>query len=474
MLDAVALMADVLGTPYCVVARDGGDGYLIPEASASAGPLQRAPSDDGSMAGYAMRHQVPVLCADLATETRFGWSPPIRHSGLRRGMAVPVRRRGDLSYAVAAFRVESEPPFTEEDLLFLEAVAHTLARAIDRADLERAIRHQALHDPLTGLANRAFLGAHPEQALGAAAREGGNVSLLLLDVDRFKLVNDALGHTAGDELLCQVAGRLRAIVRDDDVAARLGGDEFVIACPRIARPRDVVMLAQRLVDAFAQPFTAGTREWHLGASIGVARSVRGTTAEELLRDADLAMYRAKDRGGSRFEVFDDRRPRHRRARRLRGARPLAPPGARAGRPGGLHPDRRGHRPHPPDRPLGAAVGLCAARRLQRAGAGPDPARAGQPLTAPDHAGAGRGRRDGDRRDGIDASQLGLEITERLLIEEPSASAILEEVRALGVSVALDDFGTGYSSLSYPVDVLKLDRSLAADVEELVVGDGALA
>jgi diguanylate cyclase (GGDEF)-like protein/PAS domain S-box-containing protein len=497
--EAVALMAEVLATPYCLVVRDGGKGYLVPEATASESSPRRVPSGEGSMTGYAMMHAEPVLSDDLVAETRFAYPEGVRMLGLRRGMAVPVRRRGAVSYAVGAFRVESEPPFTEDDLLFLEAVGHTLASAIDRAELETQTRHASLHDPLTGLANRAFLGAHLEQALGATAREGGTVSLLLLDVDRFKLVNDALGHTAGDELLVQVAQRLRAIVRDYDVVARLGGDEFVIACPRMSEPREVVMLAQRLVDAFAQPFTAGTREWHLGASIGVARSVRGTTAEDLLRDADLAMYRAKDRGGSRFEVFDaDLRERVMDRMSLEVAlraavdadelvlhyQPIVDlaTGALEGFEALLrwqHPERglvgpAEFIPIAEDTDLILPIGhwvlrtacaqlaawnvLAPGRSLHvRANLSP------RQITPALAATVARAIADS----GIDAHQLGLEITERLLIEEPSASAILEEVRALGVSVALDDFGTGYSSLSYlksyPVDVLKLDRSLVAEL-----------
>jgi diguanylate cyclase (GGDEF)-like protein len=322
--------------------------------------------------------------------------------------------------------------------------------------------------------------------------------VLLLDLDRFKVVNDALGHTAGDDLLCEVAERLRRIVRDADVAARLGGDEFVVCCEHIHEPHDIAVLAQRIVDAFAVPFRAGGRAWHLGASIGVALSAPGSTAGDLLRDADLAMYRAKDKGGGRYEVFDeDLRERVVERLSLEAAlrqavdrdqlvlhyQPIVDLAT-----GSLESFEALVRWQHPQRgllapgefitiaedtdlilPIGAWVlhNVCAQLAAWNA-AFPD--------RPPLHVRANLSPRQitpalpaavaaAIAGAGVSPGQLGLEITERLLIEEPAASRILQEVRALGVSVALDDFGTGYSSLGllkdYPVDVLKLDRALIA-------------
>ena len=129
-------------------------------------------------------------------------------------------------------RTALRPEFGPEDVRFVEAVANVLASALDRAHAEAEVRSRALHDPLTGLANRAFLDAHIPQALAAAEREDEDVALLLMDLDRFKVVNDTLGHGAGDELLRVVAQRLREGVRGGDVVARFGGDEFVVVCDR--------------------------------------------------------------------------------------------------------------------------------------------------------------------------------------------------------------------------------------------------
>jgi len=502
MRHAADLLEDVLGSRRVLIIRETTPtGELRVLVRGGRGPDRaEAIVPKGSVTAYALAHDTWTLTQDLAADDRFTAPPPLLADGLNRVLAVPVPRRGGERYAITVFRLASEPAFAPEDIRFVEGLAHTLATAIDRADMEAATRHQAMHDPLTGLANRAFLTAHLEHAVSAAAREATTVAVLLLDIDRFKVVNDALGHTAGDDLLCEVARRLRAIVRDADVAARLGGDEFVVACERVHDPHDIAALAQRIVDAFARPFPAGGRAWHLGASIGVALSGPGTSAGDLLRDADLAMYRAKDEGGSRYEVFDeDLRERVVERLSLEAAlrqavdrdelvlhyQPVVDLAT-----GALESFEALVRWQHPDRgmlgpgefitiaedtdlilPIGAWVlrSVCAQLAAWNAA---------WPGRAPLHVRANLSPRqitpalpeavaDAIAASGIAAEQLGLEITERLLIEEPAASRILHDVRALGVRVALDDFGTGYSSLGllkdYPVDVLKLDRSLIAGI-----------
>jgi diguanylate cyclase (GGDEF)-like protein/PAS domain S-box-containing protein len=500
MREAADLLEEVLGSTRVFVSRESqaeGELYILVRGHHSPGAVP-ARIPDGSVTAYALAQGSWAVTDDIDADERFVLPDPLRVAGLTQALAVPVPRRGGDRYAITAFRQTSEPPFSPADISFVEGIAHTLATAIDRADMEAATRHQALHDPLTGLANRAFLSAHLEHALSAAARDATTVAALLLDLDRFKVVNDALGHTAGDDLLCEVAGRLRHIVRDADVAARLGGDEFVVCCERIHEPHDIAVLAQRIVDAFAVPFRAGGRAWHLGASIGVALSAPGSSAGDLLRDADLAMYRAKDKGGGRYEVFDeDLRERVVERLSLEAAlrqavdrdqlvlhyQPIVDLAT-----GSLESFEALVRWQHPQRgllapgefitiaedtdlilPIGAWVlhNVCAQLAAWNAA---------YPQRAPLHVRANLSPRQitpalpgavatAVATAQIAPSQLGLEITERLLIEEPAASRILEEVRALGVSVALDDFGTGYSSLGllkdYPVDVLKLDRSLIA-------------
>ena len=167
------------------------------------------------------------------------------------------------------------------------------------------MRRRALEDPLTGLANRALLAHQLELELRHARRIGDSVCLLALDLDRFKAVNDTLGHAAGDALLRQVAARLTACVREEDLVARQGGDEFALVCTRTGSDHAIEEVAQRLVDAVVEPFDVDDREVFLTASVGIAVSEHGNeTAEALLRDADAAMFRAKELGGGRYEAFD--------------------------------------------------------------------------------------------------------------------------------------------------------------------------
>ena len=167
-----------------------------------------------------------------------------------------------------------------------------------------ALAHQALHDSLTGLPNRTLLMDRTEQALARTERTNSRVALLFLDLDRFKLVNDSLGHDAGDRLLCRVAERLKSLIRPSDTVARFGGDEFMVLCDQVEDDRQAILVAERLSGGLAEPFVLDGRELFVGASIGIAFGPdRSTTAMGLIRDADQAMYRAKERG-SRYELAD--------------------------------------------------------------------------------------------------------------------------------------------------------------------------
>jgi diguanylate cyclase (GGDEF)-like protein/PAS domain S-box-containing protein len=408
-----------------------------------------------------------------------------------------VQRRNGAPAALVAARDADAGAYGDDAARFLSSAANLLGAALDRVAVEDELRAQALEDPLTGLANRSYLAAHVEQAIASVGR-GEHLGLLLLDLDRFKVVNDTLGHGAGDELLCAVAERLRATVRAGDLVARLGGDEFVVACTSHddggAR---IVALAQRLLDALVEPYVVDGRELHLSASAGLVFVDHGeTTAEALLRDADVAMYRAKEHGGARFEVFDARL-RARVVQRMatesalrraldrdelllhfqpimdlrRNAlvgfealvrwghpeRGLVPPGDFidvAEETGLIVPTGRWV--------LHQAVHALAALE---AAAG-RPLRMGVNLSARQlSATLVQEVRDALTDAGVAPTALTLEVTETLLVEGPGALEILGELRALGVAIAIDDFGTGWSSLgalqSYPADVLKLDRSLVA-------------
>src|SRR4051794_3172471 len=181
-----------------------------------------------------------------------------------------------------------------------------VALAIERKRVEARLAHQALHDDLTGLPNRALFLDRLGQALSRLGRHSTSVALLFLDLDRFKAVNDALGHAAGDELLRAVAARLASVLRAGDTAARLSGDEFAVLCEDVAGERHAVGVADRVAEALRAPFDLGGDQVHMRSSVGIALAVEGTEEPgELLREADSAMYRAKDRGGGVYEVYDE-------------------------------------------------------------------------------------------------------------------------------------------------------------------------
>ncbi len=418
-----------------------------------------------------------------------------------RLLGVRMDRRANVPAMLLARRGTEHPPFAAAHERFLEAAANVLGTALDRAAVEDELRTQALEDPLTGLANRSYLAAHVEQAIAGADR-GDTIAVLLLDLDRFKVVNDTLGHGAGDELLCAVADRLRSTIRRGDLAARLGGDEFVVVCAGAGgAPHEVAALSQRLLATIAAPYVVDGRELHISASAGlVFVEDADATAESLLRDADVAMYRAKEHGGARYEVFDAGL-RARVVQRLAIEGELRHALARDELLLHLQPVVDLHRDelagfealvrweHPtrglvgPNEfigvaeetglivPIGGWVLTEATRQLailQEA--------AGRPLRISVNLSARQltpGLVDAVGEALTTASlqprQLTLEVTETLLVDGPGAVEVLAAVRALGVAIAIDDFGTGWSSLGslqrYPVDILKLDRSLVVPAAE---------
>jgi diguanylate cyclase (GGDEF)-like protein/PAS domain S-box-containing protein len=371
----------------------------------------------------------------------------------------------------------------------------------DRIRLEEQLRDQALHDPLTRLANRLLLQDRIEHALTRQRRSQRPFALLLLDLDNFKTVNDSLGHAAGDHLLVAVAGRLKGCLRSADSAARLGGDEFAILLEDVDGPEHASLVAERLVAVMRSPFPVEQREIFLGVSIGLAMSdASRQTADEMLRDADLAMYAAKAQGRGRHVVFS---PRMREAALDRVA--LEHDLRHAVNAGGLHlvyqpqidvPTGRTvgvealarwtHPVHgnvPPDRfiPLAEEAGLigaldawvletaCAQTRAWRdAGAGG--LRVAVNLSGSEfedgalveHVAGVLARHD------LSPADLELEITERVAVQQQrSARMTLDRLRAMGVLIAIDDFGTGYSMLAslrqFPGDKLKIDRSFVQEI-----------
>ena len=380
-----------------------------------------------------------------------------------------------------------------------EAVAEARRRHERQVD-EAHIRHLAHHDLLTGLANRVLFHDEIERALTLAAGTGGTVALLCLDLDRFKAVNDLLGHQAGDTLLQHVAARLGAAIRAGDVLARVGGDEFVVLQTQVGQPDAAHALAQRLVEVLSAPFDIDGQQACIGASVGVALFPRdGAAAEDLMRNADLALYRAKSarRGTVCFyEAAMDARMRHRQKLEhdLREAigtaqielhyQPLVNCGDTSDVAGFEALMRWTHPTLGPVSPVDfiplaeetgliVPLGLWALETACTAALRWPPSCCVAVNLSP--AQFRNGGLPGQvaeilARTGLAPHRLELEVTEGLLITDAAQARIdLEELKSLGVRIALDDFGTGYSSLSYlrqfPFDKLKIDRSFVQALGE---------
>jgi diguanylate cyclase (GGDEF)-like protein len=361
------------------------------------------------------------------------------------------------------------------------------------------LAHQALHDALTGLPNRALLLDRLDQALAQSERTGSAVAVLFLDLDRFKLVNDSRGHAAGDQLLVRVAERLRQVVRPADTVARFGGDEFVVICQDAGVVGHAMHVADRVADAFRSPFPLGADDMFLNVSIGIATSDGRTSPAELLRNADAAMYQAKELGRGRCEFFDETMRTEAAARldlqtALHWAitrqemqvyyQPVV--NLRTGVPVGVEALARWAHPTkgivgPADFvklaeeaglivPIDVSVLQQATMQCARWPAGPSGIALNvsanlsiHHLRHPDLLDHVRSVLD---RSGLDPSSLCLELTESVLLEDVDRHMrTLLELRALGVRLAIDDFGTGFSSLTYlkrfPVDAVKIDRSFVA-------------
>ena len=387
----------------------------------------------------------------------------------------------------------------------------------DRKQLEAELERLALYDSLTGLPNRALFSDRLRHALERRERSG-TTAVYFLDVDRFKRINDSLGHAAGDEVLREVARRLESVLRPEDTVARFGGDEFTILCESVGGVLEAVNVADRLQVPLAEPLRIGGAELRLSASVGVALAEPGedTSDSRLMEDADAAMYRAKDHGGARTELFDDTM-RERAVAAMAVEQELQ------------HGLQRGelrlfYQPQV-DMGSGALLGVEALLRWQhpvRGLVGP-----GTFLEVAEESGliveigawavgeACRQLREWQRRPGaenlrmsvnlgarelghpdvvntvlsavrragIDPATLCIEVTESTaMADQHSGFRALRELSVAGLHVAIDDFGTGYSSLDHlrhmPVDVLKIDRSfvqgLAPDSADTALVAAALA
>jgi diguanylate cyclase (GGDEF)-like protein/PAS domain S-box-containing protein len=387
-----------------------------------------------------------------------------------------------------------------------------LSDITDRKALELQLQHQAFHDSLTGLANRALFSDRVKHALQRAQRGGEQVAVLFLDLDDFKTINDSLGHVTGDELLVAVASRLRRCLRPADTIARLSGDEFAILL-EAENVDSASVIAERIVRAIEEPIALGDREVTVHASVGIELGDRRRhSADDLLRNADVAMYVAKGKGKARFEVFDSSMHAAAVQRLEIGAdlqralanrefvihyQPIV--GLQESGIVGMEALIRWQHPQrglvsPLDFiPIAEETGLIipigrwvieeAAKQAKRwQAASPH----GEAFTMSVNVSARQLMRaeivdevaSALRESGIPPQTLILEITESVLMNDRSAAiARLTQLRELGVRVAVDDFGTGYSSLGYlsslPIDILKIDKSF---IDRVAAGseDSAIA
>lgn len=393
-------------------------------------------------------------------------------------------------------------PLGQLDLGSVEIALDVFANIVERKRAEQRLLYDAFHDALTGLPNRTLLIEHLDQAMGRAQRANGYLfSILFIDIDRFKVVNDSLGHGAGDELLVAFGERLQRAVRGGDVVARLGGDEFAVLADDLTELGDALRLADRIQEQLTQPFELGTQKVFVSASIGIARNAaRYRIGTELLRDADIAMYRAKEFGGGQHRLFDsDMRTamvsRLHLETELRESidaghlelvyQPIVD--LRSGRLRGFEALLRWNHPRQGTVMPGEFIGVAEETGLivpigrwllERTCAVLEKLNRGRAelvsisinltdreFLQHDLVGAVQAALAGFK---VPEGCLHIELTEGMLLQHGRAEAdTLPQLKALGVKLSIDDFGTGYSSLSrlqkLPIDSLKIDHSFVMDM-----------
>ena len=519
--ELVTVVSRHLSTASCVMLLDDDEPSLRPIASqgltrALLEEIDGAPVGDGSITcGVVAHRNQAVRCPDISADP--AWSAPARAAAADAGItscwSTPIRSSvtsGAIG-TVALYLPTSVPP-TPQQIRLADLCAGLAGVAVQRAVAEDDLTYRAMHDPLTGLANRALFLDRLTHALSLRPDDSRYTAVMFLDLDRFKVVNDALGHDAGDELLIAVADRLRSVCRPSATVARFGGDEFTVLCENLRTPRDAAAIATRLVEALREPLALSTGDIAMSMSVGVAVSNDPTDLPAtLLRDADSAMYRAKERGRNRVEVFDETM-RAVALARLDLEHALKDSVERRGdftllfqpevelRQGEViaaeallrwaHPDHGTVAPCdfiPMAEETGAIIPLgdwVLAEVCERARDWTKDMHPSRPFTVWANISVVQLLQPGfpDRvrqileATGTQSARLGLEITESALMTDADAAiACLAELRSLGVSLAIDDFGTGYSSLSYlktmPVHIVKIDRSFVKDIDD---GDAGTA
>jgi len=428
--------------------------------------------------------------------------------GIGSCRSTPILSADGVLLGILALHYKEGQPQDYSDTELLQAAGRLAARALEQRGLNERLEFQARHDSLTGLPNRSYFMELLDAALEDAGQRSGKLAVLFIDLDRFKQINDILGHAMGDRLLREVGQRLKRLLTEDDLAGRMGGDEFIIVLTRQPDEEAAALASREFLNALRAPHQIEDNELFVTASIGVAIYPRhGKTVAELLRNADLAMYHAKNSGKNEVEVFraEDHAASLERLRLENALRRALehqefellyqPVVGMNGKVEGLealltwrHPiygtiSPKQFIPIAEETGLIIDIGSWVIRRacLEAASwhkAGHSAARISVNVSALQF----------ERRDFLETvadalalsnlppDRLELELTESYIMKDlPQAAARLVQIRKLGISIAIDDFGTGYSSLSYlnklPVDSLKIDQSFLRNLHE---PEGSLA
>ena len=487
------------GTLRCGAAWHAGEDPVLEQFSRMSRMLSYR-ADEGSL-GRARSSGQPVIVEMASPQDHFTRDALAGRAGLASGLIVPALTAGT-STAMELFS-RSQIHVDTETLESLRAISLLLSQYEQRKQGEEALRYMADHDALTGLANRPALQHDLARAIKRSNRHQKRFAVMFVDLDHFKRINDTLGHGVGDALIKTCAERLTGVLRENDTVARFGGDEFVLIVEELSKAGDAIVVADKVLECCARAFAIDGRELHVSASIGVSVYPEdGADGETLLKNADTAMYRAKEKGRDCHEFYaaqmnaqgPERLMLESALRRAMERGELAlhyqpKMDLRTQRIVGVEALMRWRHPElgpiSPVQfiPIAEETGLivpmgmwalqtaCAdARDWQRRGL---PAvqmsvnlsvrQLGSPTLIDDIAGV-------LANSGLAPDLLELEITESLMMKNPdTAAAILQQIRNLGVGLAIDDFGTGYSSLSYlkrfPLTTVKIDRSFVNDLSE---------
>jgi diguanylate cyclase (GGDEF)-like protein len=446
----------------------------------------------------------PVWFSDVTRVSGFRRGPDAAKAGLHCAFGFPVMAGPQPLGVMEFFSREIAQP-DDALLQVVRAIGSQIGQFVVRKQAEERVRHLAHFDGLTGLPNRSVFNQRLSHALARARRVDEPLAILFIDLDRFKNINDTLGHGAGDRVLKEVAQRLRGCLREADTVSRLGGDEFVVLIEGASRPADVAEVAQKILAAVARPLLLETQEFHLTASIGISTFPGDSDdSQGLMKNADIAMYRAKEQGKNNFQFYSaqinvhtlervalesDLRHALEREEFLLHYQPKVDIGSNriVGMEALVRWQQPGKELIPPARfiPLAEETGLivpigewvlqtaCLQNKAWqdqglprlRIAVNLSPRQFAHESLLQDVARV-------LNETGLDPAWLEFEITESMVMRDPEhAVQLLQGLKAMGIHLSIDDFGTGYSSLSYlkrfPLDSVKIDRSFIRDIP----GDG---